>query len=126
MKPPNKLIALILAGFVIFIHCPNTAFSQDVSAKNEPAIQNNPIEMHSTPNEALASDTKKKSNWWLWGLLGVVIIGSVAALAGSGDDGGGSGSDPPPSVFYLSRRFSRPTFPTATPARLAVFRLSSM
>lgn len=95
MKQLKKTLAFALAGFAIFMYCPWTSFAQEALKKAESSIQTPPIEVRSTPDEALSVIEGKGTKWWLWGLIGVLIVGGAVALSsGSDESGGGGGSDP--------------------------------
>ena len=59
----------------------------------EATITEHPIESTATPDIVLATAPAKESNLLLWSLIGVALIGGIAALAGGGGGGGGGDDD---------------------------------
>ncbi len=89
MRPVKKLIALVLVLLTLNLYFPGTAFA-------DKPLTNHPPETVSTPEEDIPMKVVKKKSKWPWVLLGVLVVGGVAAAGGSGgsgDDGGGGGGD---------------------------------
>lgn len=91
----KKMLALTLAVFTIIMYCPNSSLSQELVKTSDSTIQTHPIEVRSTPNEELVLMSGKSTNWFLWGLAGIVVIGGAVAIAGSSsDEGSGTSTEP--------------------------------
>lgn len=91
----NLLKKVLISALVFIVLChffPTPLMAQDVLLAVSTSITKHPIDTTSTPDEVLATGKDKKSNLLLWSLLGVALIGGIAAAAGGGS-GGGGGSD---------------------------------
>ena len=85
------ITALVFAILCHFL--PKPLFAQEIILAEKANITEHPIESTSTPDEVLATVKDKKSNWLLWSLIGVALLGGIAAAAGGSGSDGGSGGD---------------------------------
>lgn len=91
----------LLALAVLNLQVPVTAFAgQGSSIIKAEGISKNPPEMLATPEVNMPGEktAAKKSNTWLWYVLGAVVLGAAAAGSGGGGGGGGAGGDSGGSV----------------------------
>jgi len=96
-----KRIFLIFLAFLIFnLYLPKLLHEQEAICYAKATVTKYPLEVRSTPDKKIPVTKKetKKGKGWLWGILGVIVIGGVVAAAGggsdSGDDESGSGDEP--------------------------------
>ena len=89
----KKIIATFLIIVLMGCFLPTPQWMNHFVWAASTAITEHPIETTSTPDEVVATATVKKSNWVLWSLIGVVLVGGIAAIAGSGGGGSGGGGD---------------------------------
>lgn len=98
MMLPKRICVNILVFVMICYFLPKPLLAQETLVAANTKITKHPIESIFTPDEVIATTKDKKSNMLLWGLVGAVVLGGIAALAGSGGSsggGGGSGDDTP-------------------------------
>ena len=86
------VVWLIFVIPVHFIPIPLLAQERILLAKS--IITEHLIETVSTPDEASAQPKDKKTNWLIYGLVGAVLLGTIAAVAGGSGSGGGDGDTP--------------------------------
>ena len=74
------------------VFCQENWYAQADITKNRPVIK-------SLPEEKIPVETVKGKEGgggkWLWAILGVALVGGIAAALGGGGGGGGGGDDPP-------------------------------
>jgi hypothetical protein len=95
-----KRVCVIALAFVMICYfLPKPLLAQELQMTAHTLITEHPIESIFTPDEAIATTKDNKSNKLLWGLVGVALLGGIAAVAGSGgSSGGGGGGDTPPET----------------------------
>jgi hypothetical protein len=93
MKVLKRIIAAVLIVLMMGWSLPGSMWNPSSACAGTATITKHPIESTATPDEILATAPGKKSNMLLWSLIGVVLVGGIAALAGGGGDGGGGGDD---------------------------------
>ncbi len=100
----RKHMKLLKKGFVaalVFMMAahffPKPLGANDLMLAVNTPITEHPIESTASPDEVPATIEGKKQNWLLWSLVGVALVGGIAAVAGSGGGGGGGddGGDSP-------------------------------
>jgi hypothetical protein len=96
MKSIKRIMVMSLA-LVLLIHLvPTPLVAQEIIWVAKTTITQHPIETTSTPDEVLEKVTAEKTNWVLWSLVGVALLGGIAAAAGGGSSGGGGGDGDTP------------------------------
>lgn len=71
----------VLMLLMLNVYFPGSVFAQEKPMPAEEKITMHPLEVRSTPKEEMeVEEVKKKSKWWLWGLLGAALIGGAAAV----------------------------------------------
>ena len=94
MRDPKKIISTILVIVMMGWLLPELTWTFSCVWAGEATITEHPIESTATPDEVLATESGKESNMLIWSMIGVALVGGIAALAGSGgSDGGGGGDD---------------------------------
>ncbi len=95
MKVQKKVIATVLIVLMMAGLLPRPQWMHGFAWADATSITEHPIESTASPDEAVATPQAKKSNMLLWSLIGVALVGGIAALAGGsgGGDGGGGGDD---------------------------------
>ena len=83
-------VAWVLILLTLNLYFPGSVCAQEPTTPESDKITAHPLEERSTPKEDMeAEKTDKKGKWWLWGLLGAVIVGGAVAAGGSSSGSGG-------------------------------------
>jgi hypothetical protein len=85
MKLLKRIFVALLIILTFNLYLPKITFAGQVPTKH-------PLEIRSTPEEDIPTETLKKTSGWTWVIL-LALIGGAAAAASGGEDGGEDGSD---------------------------------
>lgn len=87
MESINKVFIALLILCTLNIYFPNVSSAQSNNMPAKVSITMHPIKSRASVNKEIGTDTPQKSNWWIWGLLGALLVGGAAAAAAGGDSG---------------------------------------
>lgn len=95
----SRIFKGVLILSVLGLYFPNAVLAGQgqlyAKADKTTAVTKHTPEVLAPPEENIPVEkiAKEKTNKWLWGLVGAVLVGGLAAAGGGGGGGGGNGSD---------------------------------
>jgi hypothetical protein len=99
------MLILFLTLCVCNFFMTGTAFSQENWYAKTDITKNKPV-IKSLPEEKIPVETVKGKKGgggkYLWGLLGVALVGGIVAVAGGGGGGGGGDDETPTGDVIVS------------------------
>jgi len=83
----RSTFCLVIVFLMVFTFTTNSAFANDIKDQSTVVTSHDP---KSRMSEVKKVSEKKSGSGWLWGILGILVVGGgIAALAGGGSDSGG-------------------------------------